>query len=128
MLRRIISLCCLLLALPATATRIDVRYVDDDGHGYQDNTPVPPTAGNPGTTNGEQAQVAFEYVSSLVERTVWIPDEVPLQIEAWHLPSGKPSHGVLPERAEQTIQAGIYMAMSHRSQASLLDSPIPRLW
>ena len=86
MLRRIISLCCLLLALPASATQIDVRYVDEDGHGYQDATPAPPTAGNPGTTKGEQAQVAFEYVSSLVERTVWIPDEVPLRIEAFHLP------------------------------------------
>ena len=90
MLRTTISLCCLLLALSATATKIDVRYVDEDGHGYQDTTPVPPVEGNPGPTKGEQAQVAFEYVSSLVERTVWIPDEVPLRIEAWHLPSGQP--------------------------------------
>ena len=90
MLRMTISLCCLLLALPATATKIDVRYVDEDGHGYQDTTPAAPVEGNTGTTKGEQAQVAFEYVSSLVERTVWIPDEVPLRIEAWHLPSGQP--------------------------------------
>ena len=87
MLRMILSLCCLLLALPATATKIDVRYVDEDGHGYQDTTATTPGAGNPGTTKGEQAQVAFEYVSSLVERTVWIPDEVPLRIEAWHFPA-----------------------------------------
>ena len=87
MLRVLISLCCLLLALPATATKIDVRYVDvgPAGQGFHDATPVPPVAGNPGTTKGEQARVAFEYVSSLVERTVWIPDEVPLLIEAWHL-------------------------------------------
>ena len=87
MLRMSICLCCLLLALPATATKIDVRYVDvgPAGQGFHDATPVPPVAGNPGTTKGEQARVAFEYVSSLVERTVWIPDEVPLLIEAWHL-------------------------------------------
>ena len=89
MLRMTISLCCLLLALSATATKIDVRYVDEDGHGYQDTAPAAPVEGNTGTTKGEQAQVAFEYVSSLVERTVWIPDEVPLRIEAWHLPSGQ---------------------------------------
>ena len=87
MLRMSISLCCLLLTLPAIATRIDVRYTDEDGYGYQDTTPTTPVAGNPGTTKGEQAQVAFEYVSSLVERTVWIPDEVPLLIEAWHFPA-----------------------------------------
>ena len=87
MLRVIISLCCLLLTLPAAATKIEVRYVDEDGQGYQDTTPTEPVVGNPRATKGEQARVAFEYVSALVERTVWISDDIPLRVEAWSFPA-----------------------------------------
>ena len=88
-LKALACVCGLLLALPATATKIDVRYVDEDGHGYKDTTPATPVEGNPGTTKGEQAQGAFEYVSSLVERMVWIPDEAALRIDAWQTPVRK---------------------------------------
>lgn len=78
MLRVMISLYCLLLASSATATTIEVRYLDEPGEGAFDETPLDPLPTNPGTTLGEQRRYAHDYAVSLLERMVWIDNRWPV--------------------------------------------------
>ena len=73
----------LLLALlqSATATTIEVRYLDDPGEGAFDETPVGNWFNNPGTTLGERRRIAHEYVTRLLERAVWIDNHILLHSE-----------------------------------------------
>ena len=77
--RVLVSLLLLALFHSAAATTIEVHYLEDDpGEGARDETPVAPWFNNPGTTLGEQRRIAYEYVTRLVERAVWIDNSVPL--------------------------------------------------
>lgn len=53
------------LALPASAAQIIVVTADPPGQGLNDETPATPTGLNPGTTLGQQRQVAFFYAAQL---------------------------------------------------------------
>ena len=80
-IRVLVSLLLLALFHSAAATTIKVRYLDDPGEGAFDETPVAPWFNNPGTTLGEQRRIAHEYVTRLLERAVWIDNQILLYSE-----------------------------------------------
>ena len=79
--RVLVSLLLLALFHSAAATTIEVIYLDDPGEGARDETPVAPWFNNPGTTLGERRRIAHEYVTRLVERAVWIDNQILLYSE-----------------------------------------------
>ena len=80
----LVSLLLLALLHSAAATTFEVRYLDDPGEGAFDETPVDspyPWFNNPGTTLGERRRIAHEYVTRLLERAVWIDNQILLHSE-----------------------------------------------
>ncbi len=79
----LVSLLLLALFQSTAATTIEVRYLDDPGEGAFDETPVPVNLllNNPGTTLGEQRRNAHEYTTRLLERAVWIDNQILLYSE-----------------------------------------------
>ena len=80
----LVSLLLLALFQSAAATTIKVIYLDDPGEGAFDETPVDspyPWFNNPGTTLGERRRIAHEYVTRLLERAVWIDNQILLHSE-----------------------------------------------
>ena len=55
----------LLGASPAQAANIVLVNLDRPGVGLNDPTPATPTGGNPGTTLGQQRQIAYQYAMDL---------------------------------------------------------------
>jgi hypothetical protein len=50
--------------------KITIINADGPGEGFNDPTPVAPVGGNPGTTRGEQRQIAFQYAANLWAATI----------------------------------------------------------
>lgn len=70
----------LALWLPVGATTISLNITDGAGEGLNDPTPAAPTAGNTGTTIGEQRQIAANYAARMIETIV--SSSVPIVIDA----------------------------------------------
>jgi hypothetical protein len=63
-----LALAFLTVGLPQSAwakARVIILIGDAEGEGFNDPTPVAPLGGNPGTTLGEQRQIAFQYAASI---------------------------------------------------------------
>ena len=78
-----IALAAALLApAPAAlgAAQIDIIVLDGPNEGFNDSTPVPPVAGNPGTTLGEQRLNAFRAAADVWEAV--LDSTVPITVEA----------------------------------------------
>lgn len=70
-----------LAAAPAFgAAQIIIVNIDGANEGFNDPTPAAPVGGNPGTTLGEQRQIAFQYAAD-----IWgsiLDSDVPIRIQA----------------------------------------------
>lgn len=69
------------LASAASAAEIRINNLDaGTGKGLDDPTPTAPIGGNPGTTRGEQARIAFDYAASIWSAV--LKSGVPIEINA----------------------------------------------
>ena len=75
-----ILLCCGFSS--TNATTIVPEYIDADGEGFFDETPVSPISGNPEATLGGQRRYVFEHGLELLSRVFWVPNTVDLPVRA----------------------------------------------
>ena len=67
----LLSLVLLLVSAPAfAAANIFIINNDGPGEGFNDPTPVAPVGGNPGTTRGQQRQIAFAYAAGIWSQNI----------------------------------------------------------
>src|SRR5262249_27071210 len=79
----------LLLALPAPAfasAHITVVNADGPNEGFNDPTPAAPVGGNPGTTEGQQRLIAFQFAADLWGAS--LDSNIDIQIQASFDPLG----------------------------------------
>ena len=79
--RHLVRLACLLLALSPAASRAGFQIVnlDSPGEGFNDNTPVAPVGGNPGTTIGQQRLNVFIKAGQIWDAILQSPITIRVQ-------------------------------------------------
>jgi len=79
--RHLVLLACLLLALSPAASRAAFQIVnlDSPGEGFNDNTPVAPVGGNPGTTIGQQRLNVFIKAGQIWDAILQSPITIRVQ-------------------------------------------------
>ena len=79
--RHLARLACLLLALSPAASRAGFQIVnlDSPGEGFNDNTPVAPVGGNPGTTIGQQRLNVFIKAGQIWDAILQSPITIRVQ-------------------------------------------------
>ena len=68
--RSLVAGACALLYLGANAATIEIQSRDPAGFGFDDQTPVAPVGGNPGTTLGAQRLFVYRYVADIWEKAI----------------------------------------------------------
>ncbi len=103
---------CLLAMAPAGAqagATVIVVNVDPPGVGFNDTTPVSPVGGNPGTTLGEQRQIAFQLAAD-----IWgsiVDSDVPIRVQGSFAPlSCSSGSAVLGQAGPIAIRANFFSA------------------
>ena len=93
-----------------------VINMDDPGEGFNDPTPVPPVAGNTGTTLGQQRMIAFQYAAD-----IWgslLDSEVPIIVEVNFDPLDCEDGAVLGQASTSLLRANF-------TNAPLVDTWYP---
>jgi len=68
---------------------INVKYAPSTDEAFNDATPAKPVPGNPGTTLGEQRQLAFNYAMDIISQSLNSVAPIKVRLKTLDIPSNE---------------------------------------